>query len=126
MVESTACELAPTFLCVFEELLVTLGGTVEDLGGALASGLAVLGHPVRREVLRLLADNDHLDRSEISTSIAADDDLCPDRVERAELLLHHSHLPKLDQHHYVAYDPQSGDVTLLEAPDSVASTTDGE
>ena len=119
MVVSIVCELAPVLVRPLEELTLLTGWTLDGVGATLANGLAVLGHPVRREVLRLLGDHDHRHRTELAAAIVGAEHVDVDAAERLELLLHHSHLPKLAEHGYVEYDPCSGDATLVEAPESV-------
>ena len=101
-----------------------LPGGAGDPGAAAAGGLAVLGHPVRRDVLRFLARHGTAHRTTIALAVGGR--VPHESLERLDLMLHHSHLPKLDAYHYIEYDPRSGDATLFPPPGPVESAPDSE
>jgi len=94
-------------------------GSLDGLDAALASGIAVLAHPARRELLSVLLDSRVGDRRDLAERLARSRTTDCDDAERLEVALHHVHLPKLDEQQYVDYDARSGDVALWEDPGTV-------
>ena len=79
----------------------------------------LLGDDQRRRALTVLRESDEvvsLDRLAEATAACAEgvdpDDVTPDQRERTATMLHHSHLPRLDDAEVVQYDPASGTVEL--------------
>jgi len=83
----------------------------------------LLAHERRRKTIQVLEDEcgTTLDREELAQRVAtveAPGDAPTDRlVRRVELSLHHKHLPMLDEHGVVDYDPQSGLTTYDPQPE---------
>lgn len=110
---------ASVLLAALDELLIL--ATVVDDAVVVASGewLGLLSHPVRRSVLSALVEREEFDRGRLARYVADDGDAPPDDPERAEVVLHHNHLPKLDDGGFVDYDPRQGDVRLWKPPAEV-------
>lgn len=74
----------------------------------------LVGHPVRRKVIRMLSANDPVTLDALAARIAETTD---DFTEmRATVALVHVHLPKLDDAGVVSFDPRSGHVTFEQGP----------
>ena len=72
----------------------------------------------RRQVLATLSETQEpLSVEELGRRLSDVDS----QVERVQLELHHTHLPKLDEAGLVDYDTGSGSVTLAASPDAVAT-----
>lgn len=112
-------ELAVLFLSLLDDIALTLAGPLDELGPDLLSGYGVLTHPVRQKVLSLLADGECLTRTELAEAAARDADVPYESVDRLEVVLHHEHLPKLEDCQYVEYDARNGDVVLWDDPETV-------
>jgi hypothetical protein len=67
-------------------------------------------HPFRRKILGLLIERKELTRSELAEILAADPDIPGIDTHQLEVVLHHIHLPKLDDAMFVEYDPRTGDI----------------
>jgi len=83
-----------------------------DCWALVLNSFAPLANPIRRKVLVILTEEGPSDRERLAERLAADADVEDDDAADVALRLHHVHLPKLDAHHYVEYDPRMGDVVL--------------
>lgn len=119
-------ELALVLVSLFDEIALVLAGPLDELGLNFLGGYGVLAHPVRQKVLALLADDDSLTRTELAEAAARDEDVPYESVERLEVVLHHNHLPKLEDRQYVEYDARNGDVVLWDDPETVRSLLNTE
>ena len=68
--------------------------------------------PVRRKALAILAEQQRTTRTALAEQLAADEDVPTDDVRHIEILLHHQHLPKLEDELYIEYDTRNGDISL--------------
>lgn len=124
MVADLGCEFALLLSCLAEDLQSLASAPADVLQLGVANTLGVLGHPVRRAVLRLLAERGVLDRDELAAALVEDEGVASADAARLGVLLHHAHLPKLDAHGYVDYDPRSGDTALFVEPSAVEAELD--
>ncbi|UPV74215.1 hypothetical protein M0R89_16955 [Halorussus limi] len=81
----------------------------------------LLGDGERRRALAALREFDDavsLDRLAEATAARLEgttpDDVATDQCERTAAMLHHAHLPRLEDADVVSYDPMSGEVELTE------------
>lgn len=75
--------------------------------------------PIRRRALAILADRESTTRTALAERLAADEAVPTDDVRRLEILLHHQHLPKLEDERYVEYDRRNGEISLWADPSAV-------
>lgn len=62
-------------------------------------------HPLRRKILTNLIERNELPRSELADLLATDPDIPASDTHHLEVVLHHIHLPKLDDALFLEYDP---------------------
>lgn len=74
----------------------------------------MITNPVRRKILAVLADEEMMTRSELTEVLVTDEDIPAGDTQSLEISLHHNHLPKLADEHYIEYDAQTGDIVLWE------------
>jgi len=86
----------------------------------------LLGDGERRRALAALREFEDavsLDRLAEATAArledAAPEDVTADRRERTAAMLHHAHLPKLEDADVVSYDPMAGEVELTETAEAL-------
>lgn len=74
--------------------------------------LVILGHPLRREILRYCAEQSkrETDLDALTDHLVAERGDDEAERERIALLLHHLHLPRLADDGIVEFDPKSGQV----------------
>lgn len=108
------------------ELAATLLMLPDELGIPFVETSTVLAHPVRRKVLALLVEHGEITRTELAERIARDEEVPTESRYHLEILLHHNHLPRLDEELYVEYDPRNGDIVLWEDPRAVMSQLNEE
>jgi hypothetical protein len=75
--------------------------------------------PLRRTILTVLADEETMTRTSLAALLAADEDVPTADTRSLEIVLHHSHLPKLDDENYIEYDARSGDIVLWQDRESI-------
>lgn len=89
--------------------------------GVLAVAASVVRNPVRQAVLTILVEQERTTRRYLAEALPGRMDEGPATVPDAlELVLHHNHLPRLDEELYIEYDPRSGDVVLWQDARAVA------
>ncbi|WP_321112745.1 DUF7344 domain-containing protein [Halorussus salinisoli] len=83
--------------------------TGEEPSEKLDAAFELLAEPLRRDALYHLADEESVGLDSLAEDIAAKLD---DETDAQSLTveLHHVHLPKLESHGVVAYDPERGTV----------------
>ncbi|WP_224268911.1 DUF7344 domain-containing protein [Haloprofundus salinisoli] len=113
-------------LTVITDIAISTVGLTDELGPMLLNSVGVLAHPVRRNVLSYLTADEVLNRTELSERLAADREVAGDDADRLELMLHHSHLPKLADEQFVDYEPRSGDVVLWKDADRTHSLLESD
>jgi hypothetical protein len=69
-----------------------------------------IDHPIRRRILSILFEHSEHTRSELAEQLATDSDISTCDTHHLEIVLHHNHLPRLDDERYIEYDPRSGDL----------------
>ncbi|RBI58763.1 hypothetical protein DMJ13_25855 [halophilic archaeon] len=74
---------------------------------------------VRRRILSILADEEVMTRTELAEVLAGDEDIPATDTQSLEISLHHNHLPRLDDNHYIEYDPRTGDIVLWKDPQRI-------
>jgi hypothetical protein len=86
----------------------------------------LLGDGERRRALAALREFDDavsLDRLARATAARLEDAppeaVTPDQQERVAAMLHHAHLPKLEDADVVTYDPMAGEVELTDAAEAL-------
>ena len=71
--------------------------------------------------MAILVEQRHMTLRDLAERIAAEpNDVSERDPGTLELVLHHNHLPRLDDELYVEYDPRAGDVILWEDPQTVS------
>ena len=75
----------------------------------------------RGKILSILVDRDEMTRSELAEHLAADPSVHSSDVDHLEIVLHHKHLPKLEQNSYLEYDYRTGIVVQLQDPREIRS-----
>lgn len=97
-----------------------------DVGRRIDADLvAVLASARRRYVLLLLAEADrarplHELATALGERVSDESKLEDERVDRERLLLYHTHLPLLDAHGLVDFDPNERTAALAHPPRSIA------
>lgn len=111
-------------VCAVAEAVVVLVCLTEQATPSAVQATGVLGSPLRRRVVSALIERDTLRRAELAEIVAADQVVPADDPERVEILLHHQHLPALEEAMIVEYDRRNGDVALWKDPDTAADLLD--
>jgi len=119
MVAPIVGEFAFVVTSLLDDLVFVLASPIDELGTAFANACSVISHPVRRKVLVILTEREAATRTALADELAVDEGISIEDTERLDVLLHHNHLRKLDEHQYVAYDRRHGDVALWKDPKSV-------
>ncbi|MFC7214659.1 hypothetical protein ACFQO4_11300 [Saliphagus sp. GCM10025334] len=101
---------------ILAEAALAFAGLLDDALVYLVQSSGVLGHPVRRRVMSLLVDREIATREELVAMLSDDETLSEREVERLETMLHHDHLPRLEEELLVEYDDRNGDVVLRTDP----------
>lgn len=111
-------------VCTVTEMVVAVAALMDEVAVYALQSTGVLGHPVRRRVVSALIEHDILRREEVAEMLAADETIAADDPERIETVLHHQHLPHLDEELFVEYDHRTGDVVLWKDPAVAADLID--
>lgn len=91
----------------------------------------LLSHSMRRSLLRLLRETDETKVETLSTKLVEVDENISagmngeEGAERIELLLHHTHLPKLADFGILEYDRSAGEVKMICEANNVYEVLDG-
>jgi hypothetical protein len=83
--------------------------------------MSELTHTLRRQILTRLIERHTLTRTELAELLAADPDIPTTDTHQLEVVLHHVHLPMLDDALFLEYDPRTGDICRWEEPDVIQS-----
>lgn len=108
-------------LSLVGDIGTALGYPAGEAGVMLATGFSVATSPVCRKVLALLSDRRESTAEGLAREAVDDEDVPFRSADRLALVLHHRHLPKLDDEDYVEYDPDSGTVVHRADPESAES-----
>ncbi|MFC4544735.1 hypothetical protein ACFO5R_22635 [Halosolutus amylolyticus] len=111
-------------VCTVAEVAVAVAALVDEVAVYALQSTGVLGHPVRRRVVSVLIEHDILRREEVAEMLADDETIAQSDPDRIELMLHHQHLPHLDEELFVEYDHRTGDVVLWKDPAVAADLVD--
>ena len=76
---------------------------------------------IRRKILSILVDREEVTRSELAKHLAADPSINTSGIDHLEVVLHHKHLPKLNQGSYLEYDYRTGVVVRSQDPFEIKS-----
>ncbi|HKJ58373.1 MAG TPA: hypothetical protein VKA37_04025 [Halobacteriales archaeon] len=63
---------------------------------------------IRKKILSILIDRGEVTRTELAEQVAGDSSITTPDTRHLEIVLHHKHLPKLDQESYLEYDHRTG------------------
>jgi hypothetical protein len=83
-------------------------------------------HALRQQILAHLIERDELTRAELAELLAVDPDIPTTDTHQLEIVLHHVHLPQLDDAMFVEYDPRTGDISRWEDPRVIKSNLANE
>jgi DNA-binding transcriptional ArsR family regulator len=99
----------------------TLDGEEETLPWSLTTALDILGAPLRRSLLRQLAEHERPVSVTELAEFCADDAVLELESEQIAIALHHVHLPRLADYEIVACDLQENTVERI--PDAAVVRT---
>lgn len=99
----------------------TLDDGEETLPWSLTTALDILGAPLRRSLLRHLAEHEYPVPVTELAEFCADDAASEMESERIAIALHHVHLPRLVDYEIVTYDLQKSTVERI--PDAATVRT---
>lgn len=81
----------------------------------------MITNAVCRRILSILAEEGNTTRSELAAVLAADETIPAADIRSFEISLHHDHLPRLADEHYIEYDARNGDIVLWKEPQWILS-----
>lgn len=106
------------------EFGLLFGHLLDDVALSLLEYQSALAAVIRREVLVKLLSQHSSTRTKLAEELAAAEDVAIDDPERLEIVLHHIHLPKLDDEQFVEYDARTGDIILWKNAKTIKSLLD--
>ncbi|MFH5800498.1 HalOD1 output domain-containing protein [Haladaptatus sp. CMAA 1911] len=100
------------------------GGRAGEVSPPSRYAMTSIDHPIRQRILSILSENSEHTRSELAERLATDSDIPTCDTHHLEIVLHHNHLPRLDDKQYIEYDPRSGDLRRWKDPEVIRAHLD--